>query len=605
MKKTVLLTLSCLMLLSTVGLAQVADTWRGARVPASAQETIMLGLTVRDSETNDLISGFDFSAVRGDGFELVEYVPTSYYYPSLPVGNYTITISAEGYEDKIIQVEASTAEDGFIDLGTVFLTPVSALEEASLSGMIHTSEGVGIPGVYVELSGIVEGYTANLTTDADGAYRFTGLPLDAYQISISAAGYHSSTRTVSIDEVEDKILNIRMNAVAPPDLTITPLAPENVRTSVLEDGSIKVEWNAVTRGRNVNLNQVNLENPELVTYDVIYYGGEISSSDPEIVSADGNLSFTVAAFSTLNVYTFAVKASHKEVESANSSSVYVLNKSIENSQVVVADVNSIATHSVDYPFVSNDFYASDVSGISQTVYSVESMGGTPFNINELTFFLPQAIDAQLNYKISLGYKDSDSFGGVSDFVPQELLQEVYDGEIDFNSQVITIPIAEFYYDATKPLVVQWLKPLDGKAGISVYVNTPPAGVDLNKTITIKSTTVDFSELADFSDVRDGRYARTGAAALVINTSEYVSIGSDLSSSTVKILSNPSSDGRFYLDLPSSSKVDVFNVSGVLLASEVFESEGIHEINLSSQSRGVYFLRVNSNNTVQTIKALYK
>ena len=486
--------------------------------------------------------------------------------------------------------------------GVAALVVNKDLQTIKLSGTIKEGGETPVSGATIKVNAIdgegeipYKPLYAEFTATSEGEYSFEALPFNNYQVIVSALGYRSEIRTLSVSEIEDAILDISMTREV-----FTPIAPENLMISRLEDGSVKFEWDAVTKGFNASWFEVDLDQPDLVTYEVVYHGGDISIYEPETVPVSST-SYTVE-FSTMNVYEFTVKAIYKGRESSNAyPSAYILNTT-DGNQAIVADVNSVSYSYEDYPFVSNDWNADNVSGISQTIYSVEAMGGEPVYIDKLYFFITEAADARLTYKISLGYKDNGSFEDESDFVSQDLLQEVFNGEVDFNSNVITIPVTKFYYDATNPLVVQWVKPLDGKADISVYVNTPDNENDHNKTLTLKSTTVDYSELSDLAGYAGNAFK--GVAVMVINKSDDVSIGKEISSA-VAMFPNPSADGKFFIDVPASSKVEVFNAAGVLLTSKTFESEGIHEINLSSQNKGVYFLRINSNNTVQTIKALYK
>ena len=535
--------------------------------------------------------------------------PIGYYSIQLPFDSYTITFSKDGFIDVVETLVVESTDPISLDV-----TMTRIVTTATLSGIIYEDyfgNNYPIYGATIEIvNDGGEPYSGEFTTDFDGAYSFEEMPLNTYNITVSAWPYITVYETIEITEVGDIVLDIQMEGL----VYITPNAPENLRISRLEDGSIKFEWDAVTTGlHSSTFEEVDLENPDQVTYEVIYHGGEISTYEPEIVPVGDETSFTIGAFSTLDVYIFTVIAIYEEIESSQAyPTAYVIN-TIDDSQIVVADVNNMSYGYAGYPFVSHaeTWGDTDVSGISQTVYSVEAMGGEPIYIDELNFFIPWAVETELDYKISLGYKDNDTFEDTSDFVPQDLLEEVYDGVINFNSLVITIPITEFYYDATRPLVVQWLKPLNGAESITTYINSPANTWDPdyndypNKALLIRSTTVDFSELSDFTEITTGRSVQKGVASLVINKkTEEVGIGKELSS-TVKMFPNPSVDGKFFVDVPASSKVEVFNASGVLLMSKNFNAEGIHEINLTAQSRGIYFLRINNNNTVHTIKALYK
>ena len=485
-------------------------------------------------------------------------------------------------------------------LGTVCF----AQETATLSGTVTENGEYPILGANILVVSTDEEYTDEYTTGWDGDYTFD-LPLKSYEITVTASGYYDVQESLTVTNTEPITLDF---ALTPKPLPIMPKMPENFTLSRIEDGKIKLEWDAVIAGLDpLTYEDVTLESPELVTYSVQYCFGDFYSGTPIVAAVGNNTSYIIEeALSEFGIYNFAVKAMYEEGESGQATTVSI--NTIDENQVLISDANRMSYAYANYPFVSQSWESANVSGISQTVYSVEEMGGAMY-IDKLNFFLPSKVNGELSYKISLGYKDSDVFSDASDFVPQESLTEVFNGIVNFNSLIVTIPITRFYYDGTKPLVMQLSKPFDGQAGISTYVNAPAdpgsAGYNNlpNKAVMSISLTDDVSEMTASEDF-PGKSTFKGVAALVVNKSDDVSIGKELSSA-VTMFPNPSADGKFFVDVPASSKVEVFNAAGVLLTSRTFESEGIHEINLSSQNKGVYFLRINSNNKVQTIKALYK
>ena len=103
-------------------------------------------------------------------------------FEDVDVGNYTLTVTAEGYGD----YTNSLTVTGDAEVN-VTLTEVGDLT-------ITVDNGAD-PAVAIEGASVVIGETTK-TTDANGQVEFTGLPYEDVSVTISADGYTTATETL-------------------------------------------------------------------------------------------------------------------------------------------------------------------------------------------------------------------------------------------------------------------------------------------------------------------------------------------------------------------------------------------------------------------------
>jgi hypothetical protein len=77
--------------------------------------------------------------------------------------------------------------------------------------------------------------------------------------------------------------------------------------------------------------------------------------------------------------------------------------------------------------------------------------------------------------------------------------------------------------------------------------------------------------------------------------------SSTDASVINIYPNPN-NGLFVLELSKDAKVTITNALGQIVISQSFEA-GIHNLNISNQATGVYFLKVLENNKQQILKVI--
>src|SRR5438094_7161781 len=91
----------------------------------------------------------------------------------------------------------------FLILVSIFVTaslPVTAqgLSAGTVSGVVVDPNGAVVPNASVTMGNSVTGYTRTVNTDKDGAFRFDNVPLNNYQVSVSATGFAADRETVVV-----------------------------------------------------------------------------------------------------------------------------------------------------------------------------------------------------------------------------------------------------------------------------------------------------------------------------------------------------------------------------------------------------------------------
>ncbi len=120
---------------------------------------------------------------------------------SLPLGNYQITASAEGYHN---DSKTTTVYENQVSTVNLYLAPVL---NGAISGSVTDVTGKPIAGATVS-----DG-ARNAATSSDGSYTIYDVPAGQYTVTASATGYESSVQSVTVVEGETSTA----------DFTLTPL----------------------------------------------------------------------------------------------------------------------------------------------------------------------------------------------------------------------------------------------------------------------------------------------------------------------------------------------------------------------------------------------
>jgi uncharacterized protein (DUF2141 family) len=188
----------------------------------------------------------------------------NYSFPSLPAGTYNVAeTQPAGYNDATDSVGtgATTAGTAGNDLlsGVVlkprdaainydFTETVAPIPPASLAGSVKVNgTGAPIANVTIKLTNTVTGAVFTTTTDANGAYSFTGLTPGTYSLAeTQPAGYNDSTDSVGTGATtagtgsNDAVAGIVLasgDAAVNYDFTETKIPPASLAGSVKVDGT--------------------------------------------------------------------------------------------------------------------------------------------------------------------------------------------------------------------------------------------------------------------------------------------------------------------------------------------------------------------------------
>lgn len=243
-----------------------------------------------------------------------------------------------------------------------------------------------------------------------------------------------------------------------------PANPQNVQAVYQVDGKIKLSWDAVKQGANEGYNNGPF------SYDILYSGGDIPSTSPIEIKDLTETSCIIDASLPLGVYQFEVASVFNKTQKCDyPTKTFCISKSTQDKTIVVGTDNMPYANVSDfYPFgpLGFDTYGTKGnSNLSQMLYSTTEVGGAMY-IDTL-FFLTQVSSADYppNIKqymrIYLGSHDSLNFATNTSYAHQNTLTKVFDDTVHFpqKSQIIAIPISGFYYEGTKPLLVQMVKPI--------------------------------------------------------------------------------------------------------------------------------------------------
>ncbi|AZS49753.1 hypothetical protein DM558_02685 [Entomomonas moraniae] len=173
-------------------------------------------------------------------------------FSELVAGNYTFTISLNGYLNKVMHV--SISENSNFALGDVVLQLAPEQTGSSIHGIITDAiTGQPISGVNVIITG---DYNKMVSTSTDGSYKVTGLSAGSITITVSANGYQSANTTITIDDVTDYILSVSLHAesqVKPDKTTVKGVVVDSITGLPLADVMVAATVNNITSVSTTNV----------------------------------------------------------------------------------------------------------------------------------------------------------------------------------------------------------------------------------------------------------------------------------------------------------------------------------------------------------------
>src|SRR2546426_721185 len=86
----------------------------------------------------------------------------------------------------------------FSSLSGTLPANAQALTAGTVMGAIVDPNGAVVPNANVTIANSITGYKRNVTSDADGNFKFSDVPPNNYQITVSAAGFSTNTQGVTV-----------------------------------------------------------------------------------------------------------------------------------------------------------------------------------------------------------------------------------------------------------------------------------------------------------------------------------------------------------------------------------------------------------------------
>ena len=89
-------------------------------------------------------------------------------------------------------------------------TALAQSNAGTVTGTVTDTTGALLPGATVQISNSVSGYSRNTTTDAGGHFQFVNVPMNPYQLGVSASGFQAKTVPVVIKSAIAVSTNIQL-----------------------------------------------------------------------------------------------------------------------------------------------------------------------------------------------------------------------------------------------------------------------------------------------------------------------------------------------------------------------------------------------------------
>jgi len=98
----------------------------------------------------------------------------------------------------------------------------SAANSGSIEGVITDPSGAAVAKATVDISDPVSGFSREMTTGTDGAFRFRNVPFNTYYMVVTASGFASYTQEVDLRSLVPVELNISLKiSAATTQVTVT------------------------------------------------------------------------------------------------------------------------------------------------------------------------------------------------------------------------------------------------------------------------------------------------------------------------------------------------------------------------------------------------
>lgn len=160
---------------------------------------------------------------------------------SIPVGQYSYTVSKPGYFPQILTVS-------FTISANIATASRYVLIKYGSAKVAVADSGVAVPGATVSTT--VNGKAQSLTTDAGGAVTFDNLPPGNYVFSASKIGYAGKTAMLSVKSGQPAALNIAVSQYGSAVVTVY----QNYSTSVVSGATVNTTVNGKVQSISTDYN---------------------------------------------------------------------------------------------------------------------------------------------------------------------------------------------------------------------------------------------------------------------------------------------------------------------------------------------------------------
>jgi phosphatidylinositol-3-phosphatase len=150
-----------------------------------------------------------------------------YRFSSVAAGTYSVTAQASGYFSRTKSVTTTS--------GATSTLSFQLATGGIVAGTVKTSAGAAIANATVTLTGGAIATTKTITTGSTGYYNSNWVPVGTYSVVVSASGYTSQTKTISVTTGATSTLNFALG------------------TSTQGSHSVALSWTAVSSAVGYNV----------------------------------------------------------------------------------------------------------------------------------------------------------------------------------------------------------------------------------------------------------------------------------------------------------------------------------------------------------------
>ena len=112
-------------------------------------------------------------------------------------------------------------------------TPLGATIFGSLRGIVHDPQHRPVQGAMVMLQAKSSDWNQTTTTDSNGQFQFTTVPLGEYTVSVASPGFAQTAQTVTVESGTQPVLHYQLAVESPQENVTVSAAPTTVPTDTV------------------------------------------------------------------------------------------------------------------------------------------------------------------------------------------------------------------------------------------------------------------------------------------------------------------------------------------------------------------------------------